>query len=341
MQDNNMITTTYTFWNTYRNCPRACSWRYLHELVPHSRSINLRFGSLIHECLEHWHQHQDIAAVQELIDRTCIQRTHDLDVKQAWHLASAMMMGYVMRYPDEKFTVIDVERVFSGIITNPVSGKPSRTFMLAGKIDGLVEIDGETFLLEHKTTGCLDSSYLEKLWMDFQLQLYAHALEMYEGIKVAGAIYNILVKSRLRQGQGETEMEFQQRAAELSAKNKSGKSTATRKLPEADRDFQARLRAKYVEPEMFHREVLYFSRDQMHEVASELWLLTQQFLEARKNGWFIRNTAYCFNYGTPCAYYPLCRANGAQHVIDNLYEHRQPHEELFATNDDADTTPVF
>jgi hypothetical protein len=301
----------------------------------------LRFGSLIHECLEHWHLHQDIAAVQDLIDQACIQRTHDLDVKQAWHLASAMMMGYAMRYPEEKFTVIDVERVFSGIITNPVSGKPSRTFMLAGKVDGLVEIDGETFLLEHKTTGCLDSSYLEKLWMDFQLQLYAHALEQYEGIKVAGAIYNILVKSRLRQGQGETEMEFQQRVAELSAKNKSGKSTANRKLPESDRDFQSRLRAKYTEPDMFHREVLYFSREQMHEVASELWLLTQQFLEARKNGWFIRNTAYCFNYGTPCAYYPLCRANGAQHVIDNLYEHRQPHEELIATNDDADTTPVF
>jgi hypothetical protein len=341
MQDNNLITTTYTFWNTYRNCPRACAWRYLHELTPREKNTNLRFGSLIHKCLEHWHIHRDIVAVQDIIDQMCVQRVADPDVKQAWHLASAMMMGYAMRYPEEQFVVTDVERVFSGIIMNPVTGKPSRTFNLSGKIDGLVEIDGEIFLLEHKTTGCLDSEYLEKLWMDFQLQLYAHALKEYEGIKIAGAIYNILVKSRLRQGQGETEMEFQQRAAELSAKNKSGKTTATRKLPEADRDFQARLRAKYAEPEMYHRETLYFSHEQLMDVASELWLLTQQFLEARKNGWFIRNTSHCFRYGSPCAFYPLCRANGAQHVIDNLYERCPPHEELNPATEDTDTIPVF
>ena len=337
MQDTRLL-TTYTFWNTYRNCPRACAWRYLHELVPQGRSTNLRFGSLIHRCLEHWHIQRDIGAVQEIIDQACAQRAQYPDVQQAWHLASAMMLGYAMRYREETFTITDVERIFSGPIINPASGKPSRTFLLAGKIDGLVEVDGEVFLLEHKTTGCLDGEYLEKLWMDFQLLLYAYALERYDGIRVAGAIYNILVKAKLRQGQGETALEFQQRAAELAAKNKTGKTTATRKLPEADADFQARLRAKYADPDMFHREVLYFSRDQLAEVEAELWQLTQQFLEARKQRWFLRNTAYCFHYGAPCASYPLCRANGAEHVIDNLYERRPPHEELIATPDDA---PVF
>lgn len=337
MQDTRLM-TTYTFWNTYRNCPRACAWRYLHELVPQGRNANLRFGTLIHRCLEHWHLQRDIGAVQEMIDQACAQRRQYPEVQQAWHLASAMMQGYALRYREETFTITDAERIFSGPIINPASGKVSRTFFLSGKIDGLVELDGEIFLLEHKTTGCMDGDYLEKLWMDFQLLLYAYALEHFEGIKVAGAIYNILVKAKLRQGQGETTLEFEQRAAELAAKNKSGKSSATRKLPETDADYQGRLRAKYSDSEMFHREVLYFSHEQLAEVEAELWLLTQQFLEARKHSRFIRNTSYCFNYGAPCAYYPLCRANGAEHVIDNLYERRPPHEELTTKSDDA---PIF
>ena len=124
----------------------------------------------------------------------------------------------------------------------------------------------------------------------------------------------------------------------MAAKNKSGTTSATRKLPEADADFQARLREKYADPAMYHREVLYFSRDQLAEVERELWLLTQQFLEARKQDQFLRNTSYCFHYGAPCAYVPLCRANGAAHVIDTLYERRPPHEELQPACDDA---PVF
>ena len=332
------LLTTYTFWHTYRNCPRACAWRYVQELVPRERSVNLRFGTLIHRCLEAWHLRGDLLEVQGLIDQACRPHWHDADAKQAWHLATAMMLGYAVHYPQEDGRIISLERTFAGPIINPASRKPSRTFLLAGKVDGLVEVDGEIFLLEHKTTGCLDSAYLEKLWMDFQLLLYAHALERYEGIRVAGAIYNILVKAKLRQGQGETELEFQQRAAELAAKNKSGTTSATRKLPESDADFQARLRAKYADPAMYHREVLYFSRDQLTEVERELWLLTQQFLEARKQDQFLRNTSYCFHYGAPCTYYPLCRANGAAHVIDTLYERRPPHEELQPACDDA---PVF
>ena len=332
------LVTTYSFWNSYRNCPRACAWRYLDELVPIERSVNLRFGSLIHRCLETWHQRHDLVETLETIEQACAGRRHEQEVNAAWHLATAMMLGYAMRYPEDPFTVIALEKTFAGPLYNPDTGKPSRSFTLAGKVDGLVEQDGEVFLLEHKTASTIDSEYLEKLWMDFQLLLYAYALEKHGGLRVAGVIYNILVKAKLRQGQGESEEEFRVRAAELATKNKSGKTTATRKYPEADADFQGRLRAKYAESDMFHREVLYFSRDQLAEVERELWQLAQQFLFARRRGWLVRNTGYCFHYGRPCAYYPLCRANGTEHVIANLYERRPPHEELDTTPDDA---PVF
>ena len=332
------LVTTYSLWNSYRHCPRACAWRYLEELVPRERSVHLRFGTLIHRCLEAWHLRGDLLEVQELIDRACQSQPQTPEVKAAWHLATAMMLGYALRYPQEDFTVVGLEQTFAGPLVNPQTGKASRLLMLAGKVDGLVEVEGELFLLEHKTASTLDGEYLEKLWMDFQILLYAAALERYRGLRVAGVLYNILVKAKLRQGQGETAEEFQQRAQELAAKNKSGTTTAQRKLPESDADFQGRLRAKYADPAMYHREVLYFSREQLTAVEAELWMLSRHFLESRRqDGWF-RNTDHCFHYGAPCAYYPLCRANGAAHVIDNLYEHRPPHEELEAT---GETDPVF
>lgn len=48
-------TTTYSMWSLFRNCRKACEWRYIQELVPLERDHNLAFGTVIHKCLEIWH----------------------------------------------------------------------------------------------------------------------------------------------------------------------------------------------------------------------------------------------------------------------------------------------
>lgn len=53
-------------------------------------------------------------------------------------LASAMLRGYAARYPSEDFEVQAVEQEFLTDIRNPETGAESRTFRLAGKVDGLV-----------------------------------------------------------------------------------------------------------------------------------------------------------------------------------------------------------
>ena len=53
---NTPMLTTYSMWSLFRNCRKACDWRYQRELVPLERNHNLNFGSLIHECLEIWHR---------------------------------------------------------------------------------------------------------------------------------------------------------------------------------------------------------------------------------------------------------------------------------------------
>jgi hypothetical protein len=202
-----------------------------------------------------------------------------------------MMTAYAARYPLEDFEVVALEKAFDGPIINPATGAASRSFVLAGKVDGIVRIGDEDYILEHKTAAQIGADYLERLWTDFQITIYSHYAETTLGIPIAGVIYNVLAKARVQQGAGETEQEYEARCADLIAKSKTGKTSAKRKVPESDEEFQARLSAKYSEPEMFHREVLYLSRDRVDLLQAELWQLTQAFLDARRRGVFYQNQA--------------------------------------------------
>ena len=332
--------STYTMWWLFRNCRKAVDWRYLKQLVPLARDRNLHFGSIIHECLKAWHERRDLAEVRDLIDRLCANRLQDEGQRRDWHLATAMMTAYAKRYAADDIEAVALERGFEGPIVNPATGAASRSFVLAGKVDGVIRIGGEYFILEHKTAAQVDGDYLEKLWTDFQITIYAHYIEQTMGIPITGILYNVLVKAKLQQGKGETEEEFQERRAELLAKSKTGKTTAKRKQPESDEDFQQRMAEKYADPSMFHREMLYLSRDRFDILRSELWELTQAFLDARRRGVFYQNTAFCFNYQRPCPYFPLCRSNGNPNVIENFYQRVAPNEELRVLPA-AEPEPVF
>ncbi len=320
--------STYSMWSLFRNCRKAFEWRYLEELVPLERDRNLALGAVIHQCLEVWHSTRQLDAVLDTIDRAYPNRDQEADEKRDWHLATAMMRGYATRYTDEEFEVVALEKTFEGKIVNPATGASSRSFTLAGKVDGVVRIGDEHYLLEHKTASQLGGDYLERLWTDFQIVLYSRYIEQTLGIRLAGVLYNVLVKARLVQSLGETEVEYEARRAALVAKSKTGKTTAKRKLPESDEAFQERLAAKYSDPQMFHRERLYLSRDRFEELQAQLWELTQAYLEARRRGVFYQNTAFCFHYRRPCAYLPLCQAGGSPVVAENLYQKVPPHEEL-------------
>lgn len=331
------MVTTYSMWSQFRNCRKKCEFRYLRQLSPIRKDGNLAFGSVIHECLEIWHGTRDMKRVLDHIDRTYTDRARDLDQKRDWHLATAMMKGYARRYPREDFEVVALEKTFQGKIVNPESGRTSRSFVLAGKVDGIVKVGDEHFLLENKTAGQVDGAYLERLWTDFQITLYSQYVEQTLGIRIVGVLYNVLVKARLQQSLGETEAEFQARRAELIARSKTGRSSATRRMPESDRDFQDRLAEKYTDSGMFLREKLYLSRDRFVELQEELWELTQSFNSARRRGMFYRNTSFCFHYNRPCAYYALCSSGENPNILENLYEIVPPHQELLDGGDASDS----
>jgi len=319
---------TYSMMNKFRSCRKACKFRYIDEIVPKARKSDaLFFGSTIHDALERLHGGENIDAVISGIGDVYDKRDIDPKQKADWNLATAMMIAYSEHYASEGFEVIALEKEFEGSITNPVTGASSRSFTFGGKVDGIVKQGGQCFLLEHKTAAQINESYLEKLWMDMQITLYAHYIEKVFKYKIAGIIYNVLTKPKLKQATGETDKEYETRLAGLIAKSKTGKSSAKRKMPETDDAFRERLLAKFKEPMAFHRETILISKEQTQEHLRELWELTKALLDARRRNVFYRNTSFCYQWNRPCSYLSLCQ-NGENEITLLDYEHRALHEEL-------------
>jgi len=322
---------TFSALNTFRNCPRKYKHRYVDHLQPREKPENLSFGSVIHTALEQWYRligdENRLWKVLDLIDAQFPQRGSDPVQKDRWHRARAMLVGYATRYPTEEFEIVEIEKVFHGEIRNPDTSRPSQTFVMAGKADGIVRLEGELYLLEHKTAGSIDPNYLDKLWTDTQIALYSYYLRQV-GYRIVGVIYNVLLKTRIKQREGETQEEYEARRAELAAKNKSGRSTAKRQFPETDEEFQARLAEWYAKPDAFHRERIYLSEDRLAMLQEEVWEITQQYLDARRRGKWLLNTSNCFAYERPCEYLLYCQSNFNPNVRDNLFDIAPPHEEL-------------
>ncbi len=328
---------TYSALNAFRNCPRKYKYRYIDHLRPVKRVDTLAFGSVIHEALERWYtlpaDTHRLLAILDFLDEQFPAHQADPEQKAKWHLARAMMAGYASRYADEEFEVLAVEKKFEAGIHNPDTGRASRTFTMAGKVDGIVrsQADGELYVLEHKTASTITSDYLDRLWTDTQVALYAFYLRQI-GYPIVGVIYNVMLKSRLQQRAGETQEQYEARRAALAAKNKSGKSTAKRQEPESDEQFAARLAEWYARPEAFHRERIFLSEERLAMLTEEVWEITQQYLDARRRGKWLLNTSNCFSFQRPCEYLPYCQSGFNPNVRNNLYVIAPPHGELDASH---------
>lgn len=295
--------TTYSSWATFRDCRMKFWWRYVEGIVPTVTDPALSFGSLIHEALRLWHQTRDLNMVREEIRLQTLKeedRVHRLK-------ALAMLEGYAATYPEEAFEVVALERKFKGEIRNPETNCASRSFILAGKVDGVVRQGGRYYLLEHKTASQIDGGYLEKLWCDFQISLYSRYLEG-EGFLVEGVVYNVLQKPALRR-------------YEVNSK---------RNEPESDEAYLERLRVKCLEPGMYHRETITLSAAHLEMIQGELWDLCQSLLEAKRRGSWYQNPSQCWKWNRPCPYWRLCRAEPLSRdpIKQNFYTSVPPHEEL-------------
>jgi len=334
---------TFSRLSSFRNCQRIDYYRNNLKIVPiNANDTAMRFGTLMHTAWEKYYNGEPVEKIiqemgSELQDGNPTPNPENMqpESRKFYNLGSAIMRAYAGKYPIENspFKAVATEFQFLGEIYSPFAKNRcrNRDFAIGGKVDGIVMdyATGHYYILEHKTATTIDRGYLDKLWSDSQIALYAVMIEQILGIKIAGIIYDIATKPGVRQKFGETDTEFEKRKmdAETEGKNPNRLKQA---IAETDVDFCERLTEKLQEPGAFHREMIPIETFQKEKLTEELWHWIALLKKARKTGVYLRNTSQCYGlFGKmPCQYLDVCRSGDAQHVIESFYKQKGSHSEL-------------
>ena len=118
----------------WRECPRQHHYRYDLGYRPVEDAHALRFGTLVHAALEAWwRSNGSYCAAMRILHRA---EADPADRARA----EAMITAYHARWHHTvgDYEVLGVEAEWRMRLRNPVTGHPSRTWKLAGKLDALV-----------------------------------------------------------------------------------------------------------------------------------------------------------------------------------------------------------
>lgn len=306
-----MITeVTTSMLRCFKECRRRYKYEYIDLLKPVDRPKALEIGTLYHKMLE---QH----VTEGNID---IQLSAHEEVDEFnFAIAQAMATAYIEWIKDQGLEFIEVELPF---IVSVGYGK-----RLKGKIDAVVERDGEFFLVEHKTTSQYNEEYLQSLMLDEQPANYLFAFNKLidhaelAGMdkKAVGMFYLIVEKPTIKP--------FKATPLEQRKYKKDGSLYANqREFDESLDDFKSRLAKWYEEEERIHRHFIYRKPNELSERIEDLQLQIKDLIRAEADGTYYRNPASCKVFG--CPYRALCIAEDPKKFIDLYTTKTKRNEEL-------------
>lgn len=279
----------------YQTCPCKEALRYREKLAPiHTRSV-LAFGTAIHKGLE-------TRSIEQALDVLVTDYPKDQNEADAQDIATTTVQALLSNYFDryEPFEIEKPEYKFKLPMYTWPSGKKSRTFFIAGKLDNFVQIDGRWWVVEYKTASRLDASYFDRLYLDSQITMYVTAMRRLD-YDVAGVIYRVIRKPTLKRTAKESLVQFEHRL----------------------------FKDIYDRPDFYFTEKkLYRSIDDIDEFEAMVYHTARMANQNNRYGRCYKHSVACSMYGG-CEYLPICTGvNGAY----DLYEHREPHEELMEDN---------
>ncbi|MDB4997094.1 MAG: nuclease superfamily protein, partial [Myxococcaceae bacterium] len=355
-----VITTSEV--RTFRRCPREHHFTYRLLVRARRTAEPLRFGTLIHHGLEKWFHTVSLDAAREAM---WSMKTKDTD---AYELAKAdaMITGYHHRWKDADLEVLAVEAPFECELINPLTGAPSKTYRLGGKIDAVVRLpDGRVAVVEHKSSAedvSGGSVYWQKLRIDAQVSNYLAGARSI-GFDATECIYDVARKPTAvpRLATPEEKREYTKPRTKLCPECKKKNAppaphTITtdagdvqcvdsivltfrggelyanqRATDETPDEYRARILKEQIGPEpekYFIRGDVVRLKNEREEAAYDLWSTARAMREAELAQRWPRNPDACFRYGRPCTFFAVC--SGAASLDDpTLFRIAESaHEEL-------------
>ena len=285
-----MRSITQSEMSTYGRCPKLHKFKYVDLLRPLRKSNSLRRGSAAHRGMEF----RDPAAARDYIleyqDKVFGREAKD-ELFMMAGVAEAMIAGALDVWPHWP-ELREVE--FTIPLVNPKTGRASRRHRFSGMLDGL----DDATVWEFKTTSRLDSGYIDRLDVDFQVSAYLEAASRKLGRPIRKVEYYIARWPSSKQRKNESPQEYVERI---------------------QKDYLDR-------PEFYyHHESVTRTEGQMELWREEAWEIHQRILQVENGGIAVRNTDSCVGRFGRCAFLDLCC--GA--VTEEAYEKvDRPHQEL-------------
>lgn len=311
-----------------RSCRRLHHLRYGQGWRSVDVARQLRFGTLVHQALEAWWKAKQAGAGVDVWLEAALEAlaVNGRDVDPVARVkARVLVVAYHFRWCAEDFEVLGVELQFEGPLVNPATGRPSKTWRLAGKLDVLVRTPaGEVLVVEHKTTTEdieEGGTYWKRLRLDSQVSIYFEGGRLL-GHQVAACLYDVLRVPR---------HELKEATPPEARKyTKEGRLYATQRLEaETLEAFEAR-----VTEEVASRPADFLARGTVVRLEAEraeglvdVWDLAQSLTEEARKGRHPRTPEACFTWGRPCEFWGVC--TGEESLEDARLFTRGPiHPEL-------------
>jgi len=161
---------------------KACPKRYYGAYVQGIRKIE---DSEAQRIGTNWHSIQEIAGDMDAVVALLNERYGDLPPhmdKEAMEIERIKLLytltGYNWHYQNDDLEVIATEIPFEISVVNPETGRALPNVVNRGKIDKLIRLNGQVFVLDHKSTSNSvdpDSRLWKKLNLDTQMSNYVYA----------------------------------------------------------------------------------------------------------------------------------------------------------------------
>jgi hypothetical protein len=269
---------------------------------------------------------------------SALNRCIPIDEKQGLVVTKCrgLMRGYSRRWAETPYIVDEVESVVESELWNPESGRRSRTFRLAGKLDVTGWLNGRRVIIDHKTAsddiGDPNSPYWRQLIVEAQPSYYS-LMEWLNGRKVDDVVWDVVKKPAIRPK--EVAKKDQEATLRTGLYFGSGLSDdAKAYLRETGREnfemYEARLAYDCAETRTewyFQRRSILRLDSALSEYATDLWENAQEVLHSRNTGRHAKNHKACLYKNTPCKFLGICSGYD-EPTSDNWEKKQQVHAEL-------------
>lgn len=176
------LISTHSMLTTFKRCPRQAMYAYVDELKPIKGIRPLKMGEWFHTLLETHYKGDNWREKHEELIHTQEEKFFTDELKNVPDNCYRIMESYLWHYQLERKYGWTVKEVELKLETTWPDGYPYWC-----KLDLLVEINGELWIVDHKLRTSLPGQ-IQRL-LDSQNLLYMWAAHK-NGLKIAGFIWN-------------------------------------------------------------------------------------------------------------------------------------------------------